>query len=112
MQESHVFPKDLKRPEYSLDMVRNMAKGLNQMILAQVNATSDDELAKATWESTVEEIEKQWVWRDVTSDISEVILAKRFGLQQKNKNKGHRRLLSWWLQQNLWDKRETPSSCS
>ena len=85
MQESNVFPKDLKRPEYSLDMVKNMAKGLNQMIFAQVNATSDDELAKATWENTLEEIEKQWVWRDVTSDISEVVLAKRFGLQQKNK---------------------------
>ena len=25
------------------------------------------------------------MWRDVTSDISEVILAKRFGPQQKNK---------------------------
>ena len=85
MQESNVFPKDFKRPEYSLDMVKNMAKGFNQMIFAQVNATSDDELARATWESTMEEIEKQWVWRDVTSDISEVVLAKRFGLQQKNK---------------------------
>ena len=85
MQESNVFPKDLKRPEYSLDMVKNMAKGLNQMIFSQVNATSNDELAKATWDSTVDEIEKQWVWRDVTSDISKVILAKRFGLQQKNK---------------------------
>jgi ribonuclease HI len=85
MQESNVFPKDLKRPEYSLDMVKNMAKGLNPMIFAQVNSTSDDELAKATWENTLEEIEKQWAWRDVTSDISEVILANRFGLQQKNK---------------------------
>ena len=85
MQESNVFPKDLKRPEYSLDMVRNMAKGLNPMIFAQVNSTSDDELAKATWDNTLEELEKQWVWRDVVSDISDVILAKRFGLQQKNK---------------------------
>jgi hypothetical protein len=85
MQESNVFPKDLKRPEYSLEMVRNMAKGLNPMIFAQVNSTSDDELARATWENTMEELEKQWVWRDVTSDISDVILAKRFGLQQKNK---------------------------
>jgi ribonuclease HI len=33
----------------------------------------------------MEELEKQWVWRDVTSDISDVILVKRFGLQQKNK---------------------------
>ena len=76
MQESNVFPNGLKRPRYSLEMVRNMAKGLNPMIFAQVNSTSDDELARATWESTLEELEKQWVWRDVTSDISDVILAK------------------------------------
>ena len=37
----NVFPKDLKRPEYSLDMVKNMAKGLNLMIFAQVNSTTD-----------------------------------------------------------------------
>ena len=59
MQESNVFPKDLKRPEYSLEMVRIMAKGLNSMIFAQVNSTSDDELARATWGSTMEELEKQ-----------------------------------------------------
>ena len=85
MTESNVFPKETKRPEYTVDMVRNMAKGLNQMVFGQVNATADDELARTTWESTLEEIEKQWVWRDVTSDMDEVILAKRFGLQQKTK---------------------------
>ena len=85
MTESNVFPKETKRPEYTVDMVRNMAKGLNQMIFGQVNGTSDDELARTTWESTLDEIEKQWVWRDVTSDMDDVILAKRFGLQQKNK---------------------------
>ena len=55
------------------------------MVFGQVNGTSDDELARTTWESTLEEIEKQWVWRDVTSDVNDVILAKRFGLQQKNR---------------------------
>jgi len=40
-------------------MVRNMAKGLNSMIFAQVNSTSDDDLSRATWESTMEELEKQ-----------------------------------------------------
>ena len=66
-----------------MDMVKNMAKGLNPMIFAQVNSTTDDELARVTWENTLEELEKQWVWRDVTSDVSDVILAKRFGLQQR-----------------------------
>ena len=85
MTESNVFPKETKRPEYNVDLVRSMAKGLNNVILKQVQATDNDELAKTTWQSTLEEIEKQWVWRDVTSDYDSVILAKRFGLQQKNK---------------------------
>ena len=55
------------------------------MIWGQVSATADDDLARATWDNTLEEIEKQWVWRDVSSDVDNVILAKRFGLQQKNK---------------------------
>ena len=33
----------------------------------------------------MEELDKQWVWSDVHSDFNEVILAKRFGLQQKSK---------------------------
>ena len=85
MTESNVFPKDTKRPEYTIDMVKSMAKGLNHAIFKQVNGTSDDELSRATWASTLEELEKNWVWRDVTSDCDDVILAKRFGLQQKNK---------------------------
>eukprot|EP00435_Cladocopium_sp_Y103_P015182 s5093_g3.t1 len=85
MSESGAFPKETKRPEYTVDMVKSMALGINKMILAQVNATEEGELASATWASTLDEIDKQWVWRDVTSDTNEVILAKRFGLQQKNK---------------------------
>eukprot|EP00435_Cladocopium_sp_Y103_P069221 s1948_g32.t3 len=83
MTESNVFPKETKRPEYSLEMIRSMAKGLNQMIFAQVKSTEDNELSRATWTNTLEEIDKQWVWRDVTSDVSDVVLAKRFGLQHK-----------------------------
>eukprot|EP00435_Cladocopium_sp_Y103_P037020 s3875_g9.t1 len=85
MTESGVFPKDTKRPEYTVEMVRAMATGVNKMILTQINATETNELSRTTWDNTLEELEKQWVWRDVTSDTGEVILAKRFGLQQKTK---------------------------
>lgn len=85
MSESSVFPRETKRPEYTLDMVKNMAKGVNNMIYSQVVGTSDDDLAQKTWEKTVEEISNNWVWRDVVSDVSDVVLAKRFGLQQKDK---------------------------
>lgn len=85
MTESNVFPKETKRPEYDIDLVKSMAKGLNHAILKQVQTPADDELSATTWQSTLDEIEKQWVWRDVTSDYDDVILAKRFGLQQKRK---------------------------
>ena len=55
------------------------------MICGQVNGTADDKLSQTTWASTLEELEKNLVWRDVTSDYDNVILARRFGLQQKNK---------------------------
>ena len=29
--------------------------------------------------------DNNWVWRDVTSDAGDVVMAKRFGLQQKEK---------------------------
>ena len=85
MTESHVFPRETKRPEYTLDMVKSMAKGTNHMIYSQVCNTVNDDLSRETWEKTVEELNNEWVWRDVVSEPNEVILAKRFGLQQKNK---------------------------
>ena len=85
MTESNVFPRETKRPEYTLDMVKNMAKGVNNMIYSQVVGTSDDELSRKTWDKTLEELDNNWVWRDVTSDAGDVVMAKRFGLQQKEK---------------------------
>ena len=85
MTESNVFPRETKRPEYTLDMVKNMAKGVNNMIYSQVVGTSVDDLFRKTWDKTLEEIDNNWVWRDVISDVGDVVMAKRFGLQQKEK---------------------------
>jgi hypothetical protein len=55
------------------------------MIYSQVVGTSDDDLSQKTWEKTMEEISNNWVCRDVVSEVGDVVLAKRFGLQQKEK---------------------------
>ena len=99
MTESNVFPKETKRPEYTIDMVKSMAKGLNKSIFSQVCDSGDDALARKTWDSTVEEIDKQWLWRDVHSDHGDVVMAKRFGLQQKDKV---RVIEHWRPQQSTW----------
>jgi len=57
MTESNVFPRETKGPEYTLDMVKNMAKGVNNMIYSQVVGTSDDELSRKTWDKTLEELD-------------------------------------------------------
>jgi len=77
MSESNVFPRETKRPEYTLDMVKNMAKGVNNMIYSQVVGTSDDDLSQKTWEKTLEEIGNNWVWRDVVSDVDVLVCNKK-----------------------------------
>ena len=61
------------------------AKGLNKMILEQVSSQVGTELATKTWTSTKEELEKGWVWLDQSGSTAGVILAQRFGLEQKTK---------------------------
>jgi len=61
-------------------MVKNMAKGMNNMIYSKVVGRPDDDLSRKTWDKTLEKIDNQWVWRDVVSDVSDVVMAKS-GLQ-------------------------------
>ena len=47
----HCFSKETKIPEHTLDLVKNMAKGVNNMIYSQVVGTPDDGLSRKTWDS-------------------------------------------------------------
>ena len=62
-----------------------MAKGLNKMILEQVSSQAGTDLAAKTWASTKEELGKRWVFLDDTGNLDGIVLAKRFGLEQKTK---------------------------
>ncbi|CAJ1393649.1 unnamed protein product, partial [Effrenium voratum] len=76
----------LCRPQYSVDTLRVLAKGLNASILAQLeNADDRDATNQQAWRQTLEEIEKGYVWLDDDADPFKHALAKRFGLNQKNK---------------------------
>ena len=78
-------PRETKRPEHGMNTVLLMSKGLNKMILEEVASQAGTALAEKTWESTKDELEKGRVWLDRLSNIDGVILAKRFGLEQKTK---------------------------
>ena len=85
LTKSNVFPKETKRPGHDMQTVLLMAKGLNKMILEQVSSQAGTELATKTWASTKDELEKGWVFLDDSDHVDGVVLAKRFGLEQKTK---------------------------
>ena len=85
LPESNVFPKETRRPEYDVETVKKMASGLNKAILQQTLNQDRDETVEATWKSTVEELEKGWVFLDNEATLDSFLLARRFGLKQREK---------------------------
>ena len=85
LPESNVFPKETRRPEYDVETVKKMASGLNKAILQQTLNQDRDETVAATWSSTLEELEKGWVFLDSEAGWDSFLLARRFGLKQKEK---------------------------
>ena len=79
-----VFPQCVKRPEFSLKTLKQMARGLNRAILQQLRDDKDEEeLVRKTWEKTLEEVDLGYIWPDEGADPMEFFLAKRFGLVQR-----------------------------
>ena len=85
LPESNVFPRETRRPEYDVETVKKMASGLNKAILQQTLNQDRDETVAARWQSTVEELDKGWVFRDSEAGLESFLLARRFGLKQKEK---------------------------
>ena len=85
LPKSGVFPGRIKHPEYDVKTLKVLAKGLNKSILAQIKNTEVDEVAESTWATALEEEKLGWIWRDPDQELDNKVIAKRFGLQQKNK---------------------------
>ncbi|CAJ1410085.1 unnamed protein product [Effrenium voratum] len=85
LPETGYFQKRVRRPELRVEQALQMAKGVNHGILKQMRAEELTDLDRATWEETCKEVEKGWIFEDVAPNLHGVLLAKRFGLQQKEK---------------------------
>ena len=85
LPKSGVFPGRIRHPEYDVKTLKVLAKGLNKSVLAQIKNTEVDEVAESTWATTLEEERLGWIWRDPDQNLEDKVVAKRFGLQQKNK---------------------------
>ena len=87
LRKSNVFPHRVRHPEYDVQTLKMLAKGLNQSIKAQVAAMEINDVTRSAWETTKEELQKGWLWVDDDTSMDGKVVAKRFGLVQKNKTR-------------------------
>ena len=87
LPKSNVFPHRVRHPVYDLETLKLLAKGLNHSVKAQVSAMGINDVTRSAWEATKEEIEKGWLWVDTDRSMDGKVVAKRFGLVQKNKTR-------------------------
>ena len=87
LPKSNVFPHRVRHPEYDLETLKLLAKGLNQSVKSQVSAMEANDVTPSAWEATKEEIEKGWPWVDADQELEGKVVAKRFGLVQKSKTR-------------------------
>ena len=87
LRKSNVFPHRVRRPEYDLDTLKLLARGLNHSVKSQVSAMEVNEVTRSAWETTKEEIDKGWLWVDDDQSMDGKVVAKRFGLVQKSKTR-------------------------
>ena len=64
-EKTGVFPPCVKRPQFSVDTLKKLAKGLNRAIISQLSAENDDdEIVRQTWDKTLEEVALGYIWLD------------------------------------------------
>ena len=85
MTKSNMFPKGAKRPAFGKETMLKLAKGLNRATLQSLSRRQDPELEQGTWNETLAEVEHGWIWEDVRRECHDIVIAKRFGLQQREK---------------------------
>jgi len=86
MPRSNVFKTRTKRPSMSISTLQALAKALNSSTYRNMEVRQDEELEAATWEETVEEVNKGWVWFDEGGDTTSCkFIGRRFGIKQSSK---------------------------
>ena len=88
MGKSNVFKARAKRPSMSLSTLKQLSRALNASTLRSMDVGQEPQLEAETWEETVEEAKKGWIWFDETSDSNDCLFSgRRFGIHQSNKTR-------------------------
>ena len=85
LPESHAFPKQVRRPEFSLDTLKLLSGGLNKATRDKMSLKQDPDLEAATWEETLAELQSGWIWQAPKVEDDFKVFARRFGISQNGK---------------------------
>lgn len=85
MRDSGCFLHLPRPPSLSLDGLKRLNRGLVEAVVKRVQQQATDDLAVAAWEEAKKELERNWIWEDKAVSLCGLVIAHRFGLEQKDK---------------------------
>ena len=85
MRDSQLFLSLPRPPKLTFEALLRSSVGLQKAVLQKVSEPEDEGLHRAAWTETLAELDKHWIWEDTTGDLSNKVIAHRFGLQQGEK---------------------------
>ena len=85
LRENRMLPQEDSEAHHAHGSSYSLAISVNRRIVEQMAETSFSETDATAWDETLAELERGWIFRDDAPDLGKVLLAKRFGLAQKEK---------------------------
>ncbi|CAE7743608.1 unnamed protein product [Symbiodinium sp. CCMP2592] len=85
MRDTGIFDKKVRPPQTSLEHLLSQSQYQTPLTLKRLQKTVVDITARKAWAETVEEEKKGWIFREESANLDDIVLAHRFGLQQKDK---------------------------
>ncbi|CAE7224658.1 unnamed protein product [Symbiodinium sp. CCMP2456] len=85
MRDTGIFDKKLRPPETTLERLLEQSSYRTPLTLNKLRKTVVDETTRKAWAETLEEEKKGWIFREEMAAGKPMVIAHRFGLEQKGK---------------------------
>ncbi|CAE7426050.1 unnamed protein product [Symbiodinium sp. CCMP2456] len=85
MRDTGIFDKKLRPPETTLERLLEQSSYRTPLILNKLRKTVVDDTTRKAWAETLEEEKKGWIFREAMATDKPMVIAHRFGLEQKGK---------------------------
>ena len=87
MPTSGVFPHGVRQPTLTVEALLENLESFNFKVKQQMDMKQDETLERDTWDETVKELDKGWIWLDPCQDWDGKCVARRFGIYEGGKTR-------------------------